>query len=117
MDTGRKCNLLDFTDSNWYGDKDGRKSTTGYIFMFGGTPISQFSNKELVVALSDCEAEYNVALLCVCQVVWLMNLLKELGINEGKVVTLLINTFLRLILLKTQLHMGGASTLRRGFTT
>ncbi|XP_058761878.1 uncharacterized mitochondrial protein AtMg00810-like [Vicia villosa] len=36
-DTGRKCYLLGFTDSNWCGDKDDRKSTAGYIFMFGRT--------------------------------------------------------------------------------
>ncbi|XP_058742638.1 uncharacterized mitochondrial protein AtMg00240-like [Vicia villosa] len=39
-DTGRKCDLLGFTDSNWCGDKDDRKSIVGYIFMFGRTPIS-----------------------------------------------------------------------------
>lgn len=39
-DTGKKCNFLDFIDSNWFGDKDDQKSTTGYIFMFGTTPIS-----------------------------------------------------------------------------
>ena len=28
-DTGRNCELLGYTDSNWCGDKDDRKSTTG----------------------------------------------------------------------------------------
>ncbi|XP_050902465.1 uncharacterized mitochondrial protein AtMg00240-like [Lathyrus oleraceus] len=40
VDTGRKYNLLGFTDSNWCGDKDDRKSIAGYIFMFGVTPNS-----------------------------------------------------------------------------
>lgn len=39
-DTSKKCNFLGFTDSNWCEDKDYRNSTTGYIFIFGGTPIS-----------------------------------------------------------------------------
>lgn len=56
--------------------------------MFGGIHISWCSKKELVVALSYCEVEYNVALLCACQAAWLMNLLKELGSNKGYVVTL-----------------------------
>lgn len=89
--TGRKYNLLGFTNSNWCIDKDDRKFTVGYIFMFGGTPIYWCSKKELLVALSSCEVEYIVVSLCVCQVMWLMNLLKELGNNDGDVVTLLVD--------------------------
>ena len=66
MDKGRKYNLLGFTYSIWCGDKDDRKPTTGYIFMFGETPISWCLKKEPVVEFSSCEAEYIVALLCAC---------------------------------------------------
>lgn len=45
----------------------------------------------MIVALSSCEPEYTVASLRVCQAVWLMNLLKELGIKEGDVVTLMVD--------------------------
>ena len=38
-DNGGKCELLGHTDSSWCGDKDDRKSTAGYVFMFGGAPI------------------------------------------------------------------------------
>ncbi|XP_050920390.1 uncharacterized mitochondrial protein AtMg00810-like [Lathyrus oleraceus] len=70
-DIGKKCNLLDFTDSNWCRDKDNRKSTAGYIFMFDATPTSWCSKKEPVVALSYCEIEYIFTSLCACQIVWL----------------------------------------------
>ncbi|XP_050915500.1 secreted RxLR effector protein 161-like [Lathyrus oleraceus] len=82
--TRKNYNLLGFTDSNWCGDKDHRKSIVGYIFTFGVTPILWCSKMEPVVSLSYCEVEYIVALLCACQVVWLMNLLEELGNNEGE---------------------------------
>lgn len=39
-DKGRSCKLLGYTDSNWCRDKYDRKSTVGYIFMYGETPIS-----------------------------------------------------------------------------
>ena len=39
-DTDKKCNLLGFIDSNWYKNKDDRKSIIRYIFMFSDTPIS-----------------------------------------------------------------------------
>lgn len=105
-DTGRKCNFLGFTDSNWHGDKDDWKSTTGYIFMFGVTPISWCSEKESVVALSSYEAEYIVASLCACQAVWLMNLLEELGNNEGGVVTVLVDNVFAINLAKNQIKHG-----------
>ncbi|GAU22960.1 hypothetical protein TSUD_247040 [Trifolium subterraneum] len=60
----RSIELIGYTDSNWCGDKDDRKSTTGYVFLYGGAPISW---KEPVVALSTCEAEYIAASLSACQ--------------------------------------------------
>ncbi|XP_050916572.1 secreted RxLR effector protein 161-like [Lathyrus oleraceus] len=88
-DTGIKCNLLGFTDSNWCGDKDDRTSIARYIFMFDATPISWCSKKEPLIALSSYEAEHIVTSLCVCQPVWLMNLLEELGNSDSEVITLL----------------------------
>ncbi|GAU32405.1 hypothetical protein TSUD_220940 [Trifolium subterraneum] len=48
----RSIELIGYTDSNWCGDKDDRKSTAGYVFLYGGAPISWCSRKEPVVALS-----------------------------------------------------------------
>ena len=31
--------LVGYTDSNWEGDSIDQKSTSGYVFMFGGGPI------------------------------------------------------------------------------
>ncbi|GAU41877.1 hypothetical protein TSUD_367420 [Trifolium subterraneum] len=74
----RSLDLIGYTDSNWCGDKDDRKSTAGYVFLYGGAPISWCSRKEPVVALSTCEAEYIVTSLSVCQGVWLSNLIDEI---------------------------------------
>jgi len=40
------------------GDIDDRKSTTGIIFFLGDMPVSWQSQKQRVVVLSSCEAEY-----------------------------------------------------------
>ena len=40
------------------GDKDNRRSTTGYVFTVGGTTISWVSKLQSVGALSTTEAEY-----------------------------------------------------------
>ncbi|XP_050892643.1 secreted RxLR effector protein 161-like [Lathyrus oleraceus] len=90
-DKGIKYNLLGYTDSNWCGDKDDIKSTVGYIFMFGETPILWCSKKESVVTLSSHEAKYIATSLYVSQAAWLMNLLKELYSEEGEVITLMVD--------------------------
>ena len=50
--------LKGYCDADWGGDYDTRKSTTGYIFLFGNTAISWSSKLQKTVALSSCEAEY-----------------------------------------------------------
>ena len=70
-----------------------------------------------IVALSSCEVEYIAAFLCASQVVWLMNLLKELGEKGGNVITLMVDNFFAIILAKNPISHGGACTLRRSFTT
>ncbi|XP_065895782.1 uncharacterized protein [Dysidea avara] len=47
-----------YSDADWSGDLDDRKSTSGYIFQIGGTAISWRSKKQTCVALSTAEAEY-----------------------------------------------------------
>lgn len=47
-----------FTDADWAGDVDDRKSTTGYVFKFQNGPISWNSKKQQTTALSTTEAEY-----------------------------------------------------------
>jgi hypothetical protein len=43
------------------GNKDSRKSTTGYVFTIGGTTVSWISKLQKVVALSTIKAEYVAA--------------------------------------------------------
>lgn len=59
------------SDSDFAGDRETRKSTTGYVIFFGG-PISWCSRKQPVVALSSTETEYISAADCVKELL-LMN--------------------------------------------
>jgi hypothetical protein len=60
------------------GDIDTRKSTTGVLFFLGSCPLTWQSQKQKVVALSSCEAEYIVGTTAACQGVWLAQLLAKL---------------------------------------
>lgn len=53
---------LPFTDTDYAGDLDDRRSTFGFIFMLRTGVVSWPSKKQLVVALSTKEAEYLVCL-------------------------------------------------------
>jgi Reverse transcriptase (RNA-dependent DNA polymerase) len=66
--------FIGFSDSDMVGDLDDRKSTTGVIYFLGDNPVSWFSKKQKVVALSSCEAEYIAAASATCQGVWLESL-------------------------------------------
>ena len=50
--------LVAYADSDWANDPVKRKSTSGYIVMFNGAPISWHSGLQSIIALSTCEAEY-----------------------------------------------------------
>ncbi len=57
--------VVGFTDADWAGDHDSRKSTAGYVFLLGGA-VSWRSKLEPIVAQSSMEAEY-IALNWACQ--------------------------------------------------
>ncbi|KAM1556532.1 hypothetical protein TB2_040114 [Malus domestica] len=71
--------LVGYSDSDWVGDSDDRKSTTGFVFFMGDTAFTWMSKKQPIVTLSTCEAEFVAATACVCHAIWLKNLLKELS--------------------------------------
>jgi hypothetical protein len=75
---GGKLNLLGYSDSDMAGDVDDQKSTTGVIFFLGGNPVTWLSQKQRVVALSSCEAEFIAGASAACQAVWLRRLLGDI---------------------------------------
>ncbi|KAH9308033.1 hypothetical protein KI387_035944, partial [Taxus chinensis] len=58
---GTEIDLVGFTDSDWAGDLDHRKSTSGYSFTLGSGPVSWSSKKQNAIAISSTEAEYRGA--------------------------------------------------------
>ena len=75
--------LLGFTDSDWGGDCDDRRSTTGYLFNLGGTPISWKSRKQPTVALSSSEAEYMAIAEGTKEALYLRQLCSSLGMPQS----------------------------------
>ena len=74
-----------YMDSDYAGDLDDRRSTTGYVFTLGGGPICWKSTVQSIVALSTTEAEYMAVAEAAKEALWLIGLVKELGIRQGGV--------------------------------
>ncbi|GKC17542.1 retrovirus-related pol polyprotein from transposon TNT 1-94 [Tanacetum coccineum] len=72
--SSKEYTLTGYSDRDWHGDVDDRKSTYGYMFFMGKTAFTWASKKQPIVALSTCEA----ASRTVCHAIWLRNLLREL---------------------------------------
>ena len=69
---------IGYTDSDFQSDMDSRKSTSGYVFTFGGGAIS-WSVKQSSIVDSTMEAEY-IAASKVAEAVWLKNFLLDLEV-------------------------------------
>lgn len=62
--------ILGYCDSDYAGDIDDRKSTSGYVFIKNGAAISWQTKKQAVVAQSTAEAEYTSLALAVKEALW-----------------------------------------------
>ena len=49
---GRDCELLAFTDNNYAGDMEEKKSTSGYMFLMNSSVVSWCLKKQPIVTLS-----------------------------------------------------------------
>ncbi|XP_040245182.1 secreted RxLR effector protein 161-like [Aegilops tauschii subsp. strangulata] len=70
--------VIGYSDSDHAGNVDDRRSTTGVVFFLDSSVITWISQKQKVVAISSCEAEYMAAASATCQGVWLCRFLGEL---------------------------------------
>ena len=88
--SGGDLNLQGFTDSDFQGDKDSRKSTSGSVFTLGGGAVVWRSIKQSSIADSTMEAEYIAASEAAKEAVWLKNFLSDLEVVPimNKAVTL-----------------------------
>jgi len=76
FDENSSCVLQGFSDADWAGDHETRRSTTGFTFIFGGAAVSWGSKLQKTVALPTMEAEYMALCEASKEAVWLNKLAK-----------------------------------------
>ncbi|XP_051145340.1 uncharacterized mitochondrial protein AtMg00810-like [Andrographis paniculata] len=84
--------LIGFTDSDWAGCYDDRKSTTIGCFYIGDNIVSWSSKKQNSIALSTAEAEYIAAGSCCAQLLWIRQMLHDYGIGHDSFTLFCDNT-------------------------
>ncbi|XP_068653861.1 uncharacterized mitochondrial protein AtMg00810-like [Aristolochia californica] len=72
-------NITGFSDANWAGSPDDRKSTSGFFTVIGGNLVTWKSKNQNVVARSSIEVEYRAMAHTVSELLWVRSLLAEFG--------------------------------------
>ena len=86
-----KC-LAGYSDADWAGCIDDRKSTSGGCFYLRNNLVSWISKKQNSVSLSTVEDEYIAAASCAAQLLWMKKLLHGYGITQDTMCVFCDNT-------------------------
>ena len=95
-----------YSDADHGGDKDSGRSTGAYVIKMGTGAISWSSKLQTTVALSTTEAEYIAAVSGGQEILWLRNLLSELGFPPSSSSTLHIDNMSCIAVTKNPEHHG-----------
>jgi len=76
--------LTAYSDVDWTGCPDSRRSTSGYCVYLGDTLVSWSSKRQTTVSRSSAEAEYRAVAHVVAECCWIRQLLQELHLPLSK---------------------------------
>jgi hypothetical protein len=99
-----QAHLSAFCDADWAGDPNDRKSTTGFVIMLNGVPISWCSKKQNAVSRSSTEAEYRSMADTTSELQWLIHLFRDLHIVLASVPVLHCDNISAIALATNPIH-------------
>jgi len=79
-----------YSDADWAGDIETRRSTSGSLFILAGASVAFKSRLQSVITTSSTEAEYSALFECLKDARWFRGLLIELGFDSSDVEPLLV---------------------------
>ena len=74
----RHLEIHGYTDADWAGNPNDKKSTAGYFTFVVGNLVTWRSKKQKVVALSSAEAEFRGIKSGLTEILWQRRLMKEI---------------------------------------
>ncbi|KAG2722890.1 hypothetical protein I3760_02G147600 [Carya illinoinensis] len=79
-----QLHLKGYSDSDWGGCLDTRRSITGFAIFIGDSLISWKSKKQHAVSRSSAESEYRALASTTCELQWLVYLLADLNVQHSE---------------------------------
>ena len=77
-----------FTDSDWAGCKETRKSSSAGVVMLGEHALKAYTRKQKIIAKSSAEAELYAAALGASELKGIVSLLRDLGYEKKPVLAI-----------------------------
>lgn len=96
--------LIVYSDADFAGDTATRRSTTGYLSMLAGAPVTWSSHRQGCVSRSTTEAEYIAASTAAQEIMWLRTILKELQVISSEPTNLFVDNQSAIRLMKNSEH-------------
>jgi hypothetical protein len=90
--SSRRKNFLSYSDSDWAGDCDDRKSTSGFLVFYKNCLVAWSSSKQPIQSLSSTEAEYIGLGYSAKEVSYFQELLETLGMPTSATIRSVFNT-------------------------
>ncbi|KAJ4710294.1 Retrovirus-related Pol polyprotein from transposon TNT 1-94 [Melia azedarach] len=98
-----QCLVTGFSDSDYAGDIDSRRSMTGYVFTLGSSVVSWKATLQPTVTLSTTEAEYMALTEAAKEGIWLKGLVSDLGLHHDQAIVY-CDSLSAICLAKDQVH-------------
>jgi transposase InsO family protein len=81
--------LVAYSDADFAGDVETRRSTSGFVLILNNGAISWFTRRQRCTSLSTTESEYVAASEATREIVWTRRLLQEIGFEQTSPTSLL----------------------------
>ncbi|KAM1493880.1 hypothetical protein ACFX10_025604 [Malus domestica] len=111
--------LEGYSDANWISDSSETKSTSGYVFTFGGAAVAWKSSKQTCIARSTMESEFIALEMSANEAEWLRNFMEDIPLVSKPVTAICIHCdcMAAIARAKNKMYNGTSRHIRRRHNT